>query len=391
MNKTDFKYYNYKHGILRYNFDYNFIVGGRSNGKTTGYQRDVALDNFFNKDFEQFVKIVRTEDDTIPLLNEKWIDITVQEDLKRKGYTYIYYKKTYYIGKENVYKTLGLKKFLNDDNTHIWGYVIPLSQEQRYKSSDRSKVTTIVFDEFAVSNEYLYLTNEVDRLMSLISTIIRSRDNVKVFFIGNALSLKNPYFDYFGIDATKLRSGNIYSFAQCGDEYKEYATVGLDFAEMIYTKEDDIPKLLRVSGNVQATSLDKYIIPDNIVRENDWLIIACNKNCFDEYYYINSIIAWIKEDESIKNIDDIKMDRTPKFDVILEVVYKYDDKIRYLIKNNSYEDEILDYGLYTNFNVKPFFKVGKDIRIKLPLFNSDYNYILGSTDLIDFVHEMKGV
>ena len=375
------KYYSYKNGILQHDFDYNFIVGGRSNGKTTGYQLEVALPNYLNNK-EQFVKIVRTNDDTVPLLNEDWIDINVKNKLKSKGLTYVYYRKTFYIGLIKDYEDYGLKKFVQE-KADIWGYVIPLSQQARYKSSDRSKVSTIVFDEFAIAEEYMYLPNEVEQLMSLISTIIRSRDNVKVFFIGNALSLKNPYFDYFGIDASKLKSGNIYSFAQCGDEFKEYAKVGLDFVEMIYSNENDIPKLLRVSGNAQATTLDRYVLPSNIIKNNDWLYYCLKNKKFNDYYYIKNVIAWIKETDIDEN--NIDFDRLPKYDTVLEIVYKYDDNIRYLIKN-SYDDS---YGLMTQFEtMKPNKKVGLDIRLKLPLYFLDNKkYILGTTDLINMIEE----
>lgn len=375
------KYYSYKNGILQHDFDYNFIVGGRSNGKTTGYQLEVALENYLNNK-EQFVKIVRTNDDTVPLLNEDWIDVNVKNKLKSKGLTYVYYRKTFYIGLIKDYEDYGLKKFVQE-KADVWGYVIPLSQQARYKSSDRSKVSTIVFDEFAIADEYMYLPNEVEQLMSLISTIIRSRDNVKVFFIGNALSLKNPYFDYFGIDASKLKSGNIYSFAQCGDEFKEYAKVGLDFVEMIYSDESDIPKLLRVSGNAQATTLDRYVLPSNIIKSNDWLYYCLKNKKFNDYYYIKNVIAWIRETDIDEN--NIDFNRLPKYDTVLEIVYKYDDNIRYLIKN-SYDDS---YGLMTQFEtMQPSKKVGIDVRLKLPLFVLDNkNYILGTTDLIDMIEE----
>ena len=375
------KYYSYKNGILQHDFDYNFIVGGRSNGKTTGYQLEVALQNYLN-DKEQFVKIVRTNDDTVPLLNEDWIDVNVKNKLKSKGLTYVYYRKTFYIGSIKDYEDYGLKKFAQE-KADVWGYVIPLSQQARYKSSDRSKVSTIVFDEFAIAEEYMYLPNEVEQLMSLISTIIRSRDNVKVFFIGNALSLKNPYFDYFGIDASKLKSGNIYSFAQCGDEFKEYAKVGLDFVEMIYSDESDIPKLLRVSGNAQATTLDRYVLPNNIIKNNDWLYYCLKNKKFNDYYYIKNVIAWIRETDIDEN--NIDFDRLPKYDTVLEIVYKYDDNIRYLIKN-SYDDS---YGLMTQFEtMQPNKKVGIDVRLKLPLYILDNKkYILGTTDLIDMIEE----
>lgn len=382
------KYYSFKKGILQYNFDYNFIVGGRSNGKTTAFQRDVALENYL-KNKEQFVKIVRTTDDTVALLNEKWIDVTVNERLKERGLVYCYYKKTYYIGKIEDYNDYGVKKFC-EKFADIWGYVIPLSQQSRYKSSDRSKVTSIVFDEFAVDNIYLYLPNEIDNLMSLISTIIRSRDDVKVFFIGNALNIKNPYFDYFGIDATKLKSGNVYSFKQKGDEFNEYASVGLDFVEMIYNEESDIPRLLRVTGNTQATTLDKYALPHNVITKNDWLYRALKNHKFNEYYYVKNTIAWCKDDDVDE--ENIKFDRHPSFIVVLEIIYKYDDSIRYFIKNNIVDE----YGLTLNMPAKkPNVVVGKDIRLKLPLYKLDVlyksNYILGTTDLIDMLEDMESL
>lgn len=382
------KYYSFKNGILQYNFDYNFIVGGRSNGKTTSYQRDVALANYL-KDKEQFVKVVRTTDDTVALLNEKWIDVTVQEKLNELGLVYCYYKKAYYIGNKEDYDDYGTKRFC-EKYADLWGYVIPLSQQGRYKSSDRSKVTSIVFDEFAVDNQYLYLPKEVESMMSLISTIIRSRDNVKVFFIGNALSIKNPYFDYFGIDASKLKSGNVYTFTQKGTEFNEYASVGLDFVEMVYSEESDIPKLLRVSGNAQATTLDRYSLPSNIIKRTDWLYRAIKNNMFNEYYYIKNIIAWCKDD-NVEDENDIKFDRHPTFICVLEIVFKYDNNVRYFVKNNIADD----YGLTLNIECKkPNVMVGKDIRLKLPLFKLDIpksNYILGTTDLIDMLEEMDYV
>ena len=75
----------------------------------------------------------------------------------------------------------------------------------------------------------------------------------------------------------------------------------------------------------------------------------------------------------------------PKYDTVLEIVYKYDDNIRYLIKN-SYDDS---YGLMTQFEtMKPNKKVGIDVRLKLPLYILDNKkYILGTTDLIDMIEE----
>ncbi len=45
---------------------------------------------------------------------------------------------------------------------------------------------------------YHYLQNEVTQLLDVIETVARLRD-IRVIFLGNAISITNPYFTYFNL------------------------------------------------------------------------------------------------------------------------------------------------------------------------------------------------
>ena len=57
---------------------------------------------------------------------------------------------------------------------------------------------TILFDEFITKG--MYLTDEFMAFMNTLSTIIRQRDNVKIFMCGNTVNKFNPYFEEMGLN-----------------------------------------------------------------------------------------------------------------------------------------------------------------------------------------------
>ena len=80
------------------------------------------------------------------------------------------------------------------------GYAIPLSTANILKSSTFEKVGLIIFDEFLITRStYHYLPNEIIQFAELLETIIRLRPNIKILLLGNAISISNPYFDFFGL------------------------------------------------------------------------------------------------------------------------------------------------------------------------------------------------
>ena len=81
----------------------------------------------------------------------------------------------------------------------ICGFVLPLSVANILKSTSFNKVSTIIFDEFIIDKGcYRYLANEVEQFLDMVETIARLRD-VRVLFLGNAISVTNPYFTYFNL------------------------------------------------------------------------------------------------------------------------------------------------------------------------------------------------
>ena len=162
-------------GLLSQRCVLNFVIGNRGGGKTFSGKR--LCINRFKKRGDQFVWVRRyqTEIDT---LSNFFADI-----------------KPFY--PEDDFKVEGNCLYINGEPA---GWLIALTTSQKLKSVAFPKVKTIIFDEFIIDKGKLgYLKNEVQVFLELYETIARMRDNVDAIFFGNAISVVNPYFVYFGI------------------------------------------------------------------------------------------------------------------------------------------------------------------------------------------------
>lgn len=180
--------------LLSYNKVLNFSIGSRSIGKSTGF----AL--FLLKEFieygRQFIYCRRTLDET-QLTAPSYFDNAVNI-LQMSGYDI---KQVTYSGGE----------YLCDGKK--CGYAIPLSLQQKYKSSNYSDVWYILYDEFMImpGSQARYIggsTNasaEVEAMVSLFQTVDRgvgksARNECRIIFVGNAGTFFNPFFVNYGID-----------------------------------------------------------------------------------------------------------------------------------------------------------------------------------------------
>lgn len=177
-------YYNPQQ-LMSYNRILNFVIGARGLGKSYAFKK-VPIKNFINKG-EQFVYLRRYKTD-LKKIGNYFLDIEQEfpdHELKVKG-----------------------KEFKIDGKQAGWA--IPLSSWLSEKSTAYPKVTTIIFDEFLIekSNTH-YLKNEVENFLNLLDTIIRTRDNVRVYCLSNATTIVNPYFIYFNLvpDVNKRFNG----------------------------------------------------------------------------------------------------------------------------------------------------------------------------------------
>src|SRR5699024_10015399 len=68
----------------------------------------------------------------------------------------------------------------------IIGFTFALSDSEHDKSTSFPNVNIIVFDEF-LSNR-LYLNDEFVSFMNVVSTIVRKRETVKIYMLGNTVN-----------------------------------------------------------------------------------------------------------------------------------------------------------------------------------------------------------
>lgn len=171
----NFDYYD-PHPILSYNAHFNFIMDVRGKGKTYSFAKRIPIDAFL-KNKEQFIYLRRYKQEMADL-NTFFADIEQR-----------------YPDNEFIVKG---RTFLCDGE--VMGYAVNLSTANMKKSTAYPKVTRIIYDEFILEKGFVrYLPNEVNTFLNFYETVARTRDNVKAYFLGNAISITNPYFLHFKI------------------------------------------------------------------------------------------------------------------------------------------------------------------------------------------------
>lgn len=198
--------------ILSKNADYNIVFGERSNGKTFAALK-YGLEQYVSTG-KQFAYIRR------------W-----REDLRGKraeslfaGHVSTGLVSTLTKGAFNAVVHVSGKWFLSKfENGKHYPELTPfcfgfcLSETEHEKSSSYPNVTTIVFDEF-ITRRY-YLPDEFMLFMNTLSTIIRRRNDIKIFMLGNTINQYCPYFAEMGlkhITAQEQGTIDIYKFGENG-------------------------------------------------------------------------------------------------------------------------------------------------------------------------------
>ena len=204
------KYYSLKK-ILKNNSQYNVIIGERSNGKTYACLK-YALDNFFKKG-EEFVYLRRWNDD-VKTKRMQTLFTPFKDYLEKRNGKVIFKSGTFYFVD------------LDTEIETVMAYALSISEVEHMKSSSYENVTTVIFDEFLTRR--VYLVNEFVSFMNVLSTIIRKRENVIIFMLGNTVNRFCPYFSEMGlkniehmkqgtIDLYKYSSGMTVSVEYCSN------------------------------------------------------------------------------------------------------------------------------------------------------------------------------
>lgn len=220
---------------LTYNCLFHFIISNRGGGKTF-WCTDWAINDFL-KTGNQFIYLRRYKTELKKIstfFNAINAEGNFEEHkLEVKGHDFII------------------------DNERA-GYALPLSNSKIQKSVSFPYVSKIIFDEFLLDKgTHRYLQDEVTTFLEFYETVARTRD-VKVFFLGNAISMINPYFVYFDLYPKPNQR-----FTRKGELLVEMFT-DADFIEM--KKETRFGKII---ANTQYSA---YSIDNEFLRDSETFI-----------------------------------------------------------------------------------------------------------------------
>lgn len=239
--------------ILSYNALFNFIIGERGVGKS--YSAKKFIVSHFLKKHKQTVYVRRYKSE-------------IKEAMGKSGESKFF---------KQILKEFPDNKLSNNANNFyvdgkIAGYAIPLSTSNILKSASFDDVDTIIFDEFIIDKgNYHYLQNEVTQFLDLVETISRLRD-VRVIFLGNAISITNPYFTYFDLNLPY------------GSEVKTFKD-GLILVNYIKNENyREVKKSTRFGKLINDTQYGRYAIDNQMLRDSKSFI--AKKPGTAKFYFI---------------------------------------------------------------------------------------------------------
>lgn len=329
---------------------YYILVGQRSNGKTFCVL-ERFIDNWWNSDETMGNAVIRRwEEDFNKAKGDKFFENLVNNAERGN----IIASKTNNKYNHIVwYNRAWWAVYMNDEGIEERRSPVPIAysfaitQEGHYKSGAYPRVKDILFDEMVSRT---YLVDEFISFMNLLSTIIRLRDDIKIFMCGNTLSGYCPYFAEMGLkNIRSMKQGDI-------DLYK----MGKDGRmKIVVYMTDSITKKGKPS--------DVYFCFDNpalqmVTGENVWEL-AIYPHCPTKFKPMNiKLIYFIIFDGEIFQCEIVEIDKewftyihrksTPIKDEDESIIFKQDYDHRFNIRRRL---------------TKPQDKIGKFIASFFPM------------------------
>lgn len=256
--KSDLKYYSLE-PILSKDCQYNIIFGERSNGKTYALLKYI-LQNY-TKTGEQGALIRRWKEDFRGKRGQVMFDALVSDGTVSrltggKFRNVYYYSGKWYLANPDA----RTGKMISADEPFCYGFA--LSDAEHDKSTSYPKIKTIFFDEF-LTRQY-YLPDEFVMFMNVVSTIVRQRDNVKIFMCGNTVNQYCPYFTEMGLVHVKEMNKGAIEVYKYGDSKLK---VAVEYADSISEKgkPSDMyfafnnPKLTMITGGAWEMAMYPHL------------------------------------------------------------------------------------------------------------------------------------
>ncbi len=328
--------------ILEKNADYNIIIGERSNGKTYATLEKIIKD--YVQDKKQGAYIRRWKDDILGKRGDNvfnsLVDNGVVSKLTNGEYeTIIYTKASWHFAKYDT-ETKRMKA-----DKEPFCYAFALSDMEHDKSISYPNVYNIVFDEF-LTRRY-YLPDEFIIFMNVLSTIIRDRENIKIFMLGNTVNKYCPYFDELGIkniDTMEQGTIDIYTFSNSLSIAVEYCNETNKNKKSNKYFSFDNPRLNMITRGKWELAIYPHLPQGYRIKPNtiifSFVIVFQNKKLTcevvqqddDIFLFVHNKTSEIKDNELVYT-----MDYTPYMNcrkTFLTPIDKIDKKIKMFFATN---------------------------------------------------------
>lgn len=243
--------------MLSYKKHVNFLLGHRSTGKTF-WAKKRAVQKFLTKGKGSvWVRRYKTELKGDKL--KKFFQDLISANCERAKQG-----KKLWFPLDTEFEVRGYVGYINKKPAIAF---IPLSVATTFKSVPFEECDDIYFDEFLVDKQHIrYLQNEVEMFFEFFLTVMRERfDDVFVYFIGNAISVVNPYFLFFGIKM----SNKEFTFDKTGEVLVQNFKSEQIIQEF---KNSWFGRLM------QGTSYFEYAVENEFLRDNNEFIEQRSKN-----------------------------------------------------------------------------------------------------------------
>lgn len=329
--------------ILSFDATYNIIFGERSNGKTYAVL-DYALREYFAGHGELAV-IRRWDEDFRAKRGASLFSAHVQNGLiskysKGKWNSVYYYSGRWYFANYDE-KTQKTKK-----DEKPFAYAFSLNTMEHDKSTSFPNITTILFDEFLTRDAYI--VDEFVVFTNVLSTIIRQRNNVKIFMLGNTVNMYSPYWAEMGLNKVRqMKPGDIQPYSYGDSRLK----VVVEYTE----------------PNTEGKASDFYFAFDNpklqMIKSGEWEI-ANYPHCPVSYKPIDVIFEYfIVFEEDVLHAEVVQHD-----DLLFTFIHKKTTELKNTDYDLIYTTEYSPRPNYRRNILKPMSKAEKAI---YSMFKSD--------------------
>lgn len=257
--------------ILERNAVYNMIFGERSSGKTYACL-EYALKKHCETG-ERFAYLRRWDEDFRGKRGTSLFDALVKNGLVEKYSHGEYNSIDYWSGRFYLCK-VDKEKMTRVKSPDPFGYAFGLSTMEHDKSSSYPLITTVIFDEFITRTTYL--PDEFVLFQNTLSTIIRDRDNVKVFMLGNTVNQFCPYFREMGLKHVKGMSPGDINLYISGKDKRLRIAVEFTGGERIRSEKPsdfyfafDNPNLQMITNGEWELGMYPHLYPSHSYKSKD--------------------------------------------------------------------------------------------------------------------------